>query len=1322
MSQILVTGEAKVRDIQGPVVANSGVITALDGDASQYVRGDGTLADFPTSTGGGSSVSYYLNSSVSQGTIGGLPYRQLSKTPISGAGTDITASTNGYIANYITDANDPSLLEVPAGNFNCEFYFSVNSNAHNPYVFAELYKYNTNTAIFTLLGTSQSIPEYLTNGTTLSAYYFAIPVAAAALTITDRLAIRIYVNVDGRTVTLHTENNHLCQVVTTFSKGLTTLNNLTTQVQFFGTGTSGSDFNIVSSGSTHTFNIPNAGSGNRGLITSGSQTIAGAKSFGDLLTAANLNVSGVLTVFGNLANGTFSYTLPSANGQLALTSQIPSITGTANQVTRYNSAGSGLEGGSIVDFGTVSGTPPAGFVTINARLTVNNYVEVNRYLSIIQNVDSSWALPSTGTNLEAFITSAAGGLLISDTAYLRPRKSSDDTFKRFVIQGDDLILNDAVRRTLINKAGPTQGTTKVEVAGYTRFDNTINVNGVLQFNATDSVLPTYLQAPSGNVTLMTTGQITLGTNSVSKFIFDVNGALNLGTSDNSNIININNQFTTLNSTMQGVHITPSIVSANPVTYTGVKSFPQLFISGALNFADIKHFSALNASNTATTSSQIGLYVDNLTTNGLAYGIQSTLSSGTGKYNLYIDGTAINYLKGRLGVDQSNPQYAIDVTGDVNVTGNFKVNGTNLTQGISGGGTQNYIPRYTSATTVGDSKLYQNPATNHVLVNTTTDYSGSGGYLQVGGGFTTESFANIIYGSALYVGNTVTLSLVNGNTIQGIGDRTYFIENRVNTGGTTANYYLNYWDGSSISTRYSLDNTGLHSFSGQVSISGATTIGGTLTGASGTFSGSVGIGTTTGISASVTIYNTSEANQLKLAGAAPAAVFTDALTSATHVAAMGLVTAPNNFIAGTVAGEFVFANQTNKAIIFGTGLSTTEKMRITSGGRLLLGTTTDNGSLLQVNGAATFSSSVTSTIANGYFLSAISATTSEIYARIGNTSGFLSIGCESSTGGTIVGGSSAYAAIISQYQNNPLQLATNNLVRLTITGSGNVGIGTSSPAYKLDVRGTYDAAGIISVRSTNTATIDVGGVLGFGGFHNASANESQWAWIKGAKENSNGNDNASYLAFATMVSGGSPTEKMRITSGGDAGIGTSTISLAATNRRCLEVNGAGTSIVAVKVADAVQGYMYSGGVNGDLYFSRSGTSGNLVVQNVSSGVYLTVGATSWSAVSDIRLKNINSNIDNALNKLMTLSTINFSWKSDETNQENLGFIAQEVEKVFPQVITKLKINGNLGNESKDDTEYLSVKYTDMIPVLVAAIQEQQTQIELLSNKIVALESK
>lgn len=59
--------------------------------------------------------------------------------------------------------------------------------------------------------------------------------------------------------------------------GITTLNTLTAATQTFAVGTSGTDFNISSTTSTHTFNIPDASTANRGLITAGSQTIGGEK-------------------------------------------------------------------------------------------------------------------------------------------------------------------------------------------------------------------------------------------------------------------------------------------------------------------------------------------------------------------------------------------------------------------------------------------------------------------------------------------------------------------------------------------------------------------------------------------------------------------------------------------------------------------------------------------------------------------------------------------------------------------------------------------------------------------------------------------------------------------------------------------------------------------------------------------------------------------------------------------------------------------------------------------------------------------------------------
>ena len=309
MSQLQVTGEAKIRDLQGPVVANSGVITALDGAANQYVRGDGTLASFPTSSGGGSSVSYYLNGSVNQGTFGGSTYYQMSKNAITGTGTNFSTSSNGLIAQFITDANDPDVVSIPSGNWNVEFFMGVSASSGSLASFyVEIYKYNGST--FTLLATNVATPEFLTNTTTVDAYFTSVAMPLSAMAITDRLAVRIYANVASKTVTLYTEDNRLCQVVTTFSKGILSINGLTDQSQNLTVGTAGTDFNIVSALDTHTFNIPSASATNRGLITTGTQTIAGAKTFS---STATFNTGGVFNNWGiSLYDGAGSTALSSS--------------------------------------------------------------------------------------------------------------------------------------------------------------------------------------------------------------------------------------------------------------------------------------------------------------------------------------------------------------------------------------------------------------------------------------------------------------------------------------------------------------------------------------------------------------------------------------------------------------------------------------------------------------------------------------------------------------------------------------------------------------------------------------------------------------------------------------------------------------------------------------------------------------------------------------------------------------------------------------------------------------------------------------------------
>ena len=258
-----------------PITTSGTIAITGAGVVSQYVRGDGSLANFPLSGGGGSSVSYYLNGSVAQGTLGGVAFKEINKTPIIGAGTDFTISANGYIQSFITDANDPNQLLIPGGNWNFETYFSASSAGGSPSFYVELYKYDGTS--LTLIASNSATPEYITGGTNIDLYITALAVPQTVLALTDRLAVRFYVTNSSRTITMHTENSHLSQIITSFTTGLTALNGLTEQIQSLATGTTGTDFNISSATATHTFNLPDASASNRGALTSANWTTFNGK-------------------------------------------------------------------------------------------------------------------------------------------------------------------------------------------------------------------------------------------------------------------------------------------------------------------------------------------------------------------------------------------------------------------------------------------------------------------------------------------------------------------------------------------------------------------------------------------------------------------------------------------------------------------------------------------------------------------------------------------------------------------------------------------------------------------------------------------------------------------------------------------------------------------------------------------------------------------------------------------------------------------------------------------------------------------------------------
>jgi trimeric autotransporter adhesin len=452
----LTTSSAALALTNTPITSSGNIGVNFSGLSSQYVRGDGALANFPTTGGGGSSVAYYFNGSVNQGTFGGATYYEMSKTPIFGAGTTFSIAADGYIAQFITDANDPALLAIPAGSWNIQLYFSTSSAGGSPSYYVELYKYNGTT--FTLIASNSANPEGITGGVSTDLYSTSLGVPQTTLAVTDRLAMRVYVAHSGRTITLHTEGSTLCEVVTTFSTGLNALNGLTAQVQYFATGTSGSDFNISSATDTHTFNLPSASSSNRGLLTSADWTTFNSKvtsvsgtapvvSSGGTTPAismakATTSVDGYLsatdfTTFNNKGNGTvtsvaaltlgttgtdLSSTVANGTTTPVITLQVPTASATnrgalssADWTTFNSKAAPFTYTSTYIPFGQGTTTPnqSANLTFDGTSLTAPVQRASNGIVTNNKTIGTSFTIPSTDNAMSSGPVTLSAGVTVT---------------------------------------------------------------------------------------------------------------------------------------------------------------------------------------------------------------------------------------------------------------------------------------------------------------------------------------------------------------------------------------------------------------------------------------------------------------------------------------------------------------------------------------------------------------------------------------------------------------------------------------------------------------------------------------------------------------------------------------------------------------------------------------------------------------------------------------------------------------------------------------------------------------------------------------------
>jgi hypothetical protein len=122
-------------------------------------------------------------------------------------------------------------------------------------------------------------------------------------------------------------------------------------------------------------------------------------------------------------------------------------------------------------------------------------------------------------------------------------------------------------------------------------------------------------------------------------------------------------------------------------------------------------------------------------------------------------------------------------------------------------------------------------------------------------------------------------------------------------------------------------------------------------------------------------------------------------------------------------------------------------------------------------------------------------------------------------------------------------------------------------------------------------------------------------------------------------------------------------------------------------------------------------------------------------SDINLKTNIKKLDYGLSEIMKLETITYNWKDSKTDnakakakisqkETKIGFIAQNLLEVLPETVNthSMVAKDEKGNYERVKNKYLGVYYSDIIPVAVKAIQEQQEIIEVQNNKIESLEAE
>ena len=353
------------------------------------------------------------------------------------------------------------------------------------------------------------------------------------------------------------------------------------------------------------------------------------------------------------------------------------------------------------------------------------------------------------------------------------------------------------------------------------------------------------------------------------------------------------------------------------------------------------------------------------------------------------------------------------------------------------------------------------------------------------------------------------------------------------------------------------------------------------------------------------------------------------------------------------GRIIYRHASNQMGLY---TDNTQQLLIDSSGNVGIGTDSPDTKLTINSGTANVAMNVVSTDASASIAFADNTTTAYNYNQIG------AIG-------------------------NDLKFVTSTTERMRIDSSGNVGIGTDSPDAKLEVVGAISTGNGASVRSEISSPVGSG---------NAS--------LLFASNAGNVNTNIAEFIFTNSLNGSSTrNELMRITSGGNVGIGTDSPS----TKFQLNSPNAG-SIVGGTIGATIYGYSNNEMLvisstydqsTGGIRFKR-GQAGSEID---SGSITFTTSGTSFNTSSDYRLKEDLQDFA-GLDMVSKIPVYDFKWKVDESR--SYGVMAHELQEVLPNAVSG----------EKDAEKHQQVDYSKIVPLLVKSIQEQQVMLKELKAEV------